>query len=221
MVEVSDRLSQQKEVPPKTKTEFQSFCLTTMMWVHHLVPTSITELKTLVTLITLRVIVTSLILAVISVDNLYAAIQESEILALAEEDMVEVSDRLSQHKEVPPKTNTEFQSFCLATMMWVHHLGPTSIKELKGAWYTPKKQTCYRCPGRVPEESPEDAHPLATYPTDDTTDTPRLHDSITYKVPQIQPIVNKPAAAPAPRQHSTTEETTPSTGDWKNLPHTR
>ncbi|RXN32336.1 hypothetical protein ROHU_004671 [Labeo rohita] len=69
--------------------------------------------------------------------------------------------------------------------------------------------------------APEDAHPLATYPTDDTTDTPRLHDSITYKVPQIQPIVNKPAAAPAPRQHSTTEETTPSTGDWKNLPHTR
>ncbi|KAI2644608.1 Mannan endo-1,4-beta-mannosidase [Labeo rohita] len=117
--------------------------------------------------------------------------------------------------------------------------------QLLGAWYTPKKNTpatgvleeCLRNvrkrlrklkqPGQMePQEdrttlAPEDAHPLATYPTDDTTDTPRLHDSITYKVPQIQPIVNKPAAAPAPRQHSTTEETTPSTGDWKNLPHTR
>ncbi|XP_016348542.1 uncharacterized protein LOC107693605 [Sinocyclocheilus anshuiensis] len=60
-----------------------------------------------------------------------AAIQESEILALAEEDMGEVSNRLSQHKGVPAKTKTVFRSFCLATMMWVHHLGPASIKEFK------------------------------------------------------------------------------------------
>ncbi|RXN07736.1 neoverrucotoxin subunit alpha-like protein [Labeo rohita] len=156
MVEVSDRLSQQKEVPPKTKTEFQSFCLTTMMWVHHLVPTSITELKGFL----------------IKDQHDSAAIQESEILALAEEDMVEVSDRLSQHKEVPPKTNTEFQSFCLATMMWVHHLGPTSIKELKGAWYTPKKQTCYRCPGRVPEECKKTPEKTETTRSNGTTGGP-------------------------------------------------
>lgn len=60
-----------------------------------------------------------------------AAIQESEILALTEEDMGEVSSRLRQHKGVPAKTKTVFRSFCLATMMWVHHLGPTSIKEFK------------------------------------------------------------------------------------------
>ncbi|CAM4652612.1 unnamed protein product [Leuciscus chuanchicus] len=60
-----------------------------------------------------------------------AAIPESEILALTEEEMGEVSNRLCQNKGVPPKTKTDFQSFCLATMMWVHHLGPTSIKEFK------------------------------------------------------------------------------------------
>ncbi|KAL0150373.1 hypothetical protein M9458_054190 [Cirrhinus mrigala] len=42
-----------------------------------------------------------------------------------------VSDRLSQNKEVPPKTKTDFRSFCLATLMWVHRLGPAIIKELK------------------------------------------------------------------------------------------
>ncbi|XP_016107798.1 uncharacterized protein [Sinocyclocheilus grahami] len=60
-----------------------------------------------------------------------AASQESEILALAEEDMAEVSNHLSQHKGVPAKSKTDFRSFCLATMMWVHHLGPASIKEFK------------------------------------------------------------------------------------------
>ncbi len=60
-----------------------------------------------------------------------AAIQESEILSLTEEDMGEVSNRLSQLKGVPSKTKTDFRSFCLATMMWVHRLGPTSIKEFK------------------------------------------------------------------------------------------
>ncbi|KTF95408.1 hypothetical protein cypCar_00037723 [Cyprinus carpio] len=59
------------------------------------------------------------------------ASQESELLALIEEDMGEVSKRLSQHKRVPAKTKTVFRSFCLATVMWVHHLGPTSIKEFK------------------------------------------------------------------------------------------
>lgn len=60
-----------------------------------------------------------------------AAILESEILALTEEEMGEVSNRLCQDKGVPPKTKTDFRSFCLTTMMWVHHLGPTSIKEFK------------------------------------------------------------------------------------------
>lgn len=45
--------------------------------------------------------------------------------------MGEVSNRLCQNKGVPTKTKTDFRSFCLATMMWVHHLGPTSIKEFK------------------------------------------------------------------------------------------
>ncbi|KAK7116906.1 hypothetical protein R3I94_023260 [Phoxinus phoxinus] len=60
-----------------------------------------------------------------------AAILESEILALTEEEMGEVCNRLCQDKGVPPKTKTDFRSFCLATMMWVHHLGPTNIKEFK------------------------------------------------------------------------------------------
>ncbi len=45
--------------------------------------------------------------------------------------MGEVANRLSQIKGVPSKTKTDFRSFCLATMMWVHRLGPTSIKEIR------------------------------------------------------------------------------------------
>jgi hypothetical protein len=60
-----------------------------------------------------------------------AVIPDSEILTLSQEEMGEVSNSLCQGKGVPPKNKTDFRSFCLATMMWVHHLGPTSIKEFK------------------------------------------------------------------------------------------
>ncbi|XP_073804140.1 uncharacterized protein [Danio rerio] len=48
-----------------------------------------------------------------------------------EADMAEVARRLSQRCELHPGTQMEFRSFCVATLVWPHHLGPGSIRELK------------------------------------------------------------------------------------------
>ncbi|XP_073805098.1 uncharacterized protein isoform X1 [Danio rerio] len=48
-----------------------------------------------------------------------------------EADMAEVARRLSQRCELPPRTQMEFRSFCVATLVWLHRLGPGSVRELK------------------------------------------------------------------------------------------
>lgn len=48
-----------------------------------------------------------------------------------EADMAEVSRRLGQRCELPPRTQTDFRSFCVATLMWLHRLGPGSVRELR------------------------------------------------------------------------------------------
>ncbi|XP_073766069.1 uncharacterized protein [Danio rerio] len=45
--------------------------------------------------------------------------------------MAEVGRCLIQQCELPLRTQTEFRSFCVATLVWRHRLGPGSVKELK------------------------------------------------------------------------------------------
>lgn len=59
------------------------------------------------------------------------ATPETEVLALAEEHMGEISDRFRRHQVVPAKSKTEFRTFCIATPMWLHHLGPTRLRDFK------------------------------------------------------------------------------------------
>ncbi|XP_073805043.1 uncharacterized protein isoform X3 [Danio rerio] len=48
-----------------------------------------------------------------------------------EADMAEVACRLSQRCELHPRTQMEFRSFCVATLVWLHRLGHVSVMELK------------------------------------------------------------------------------------------
>ncbi|KAA0702514.1 hypothetical protein E1301_Tti021316 [Triplophysa tibetana] len=63
-----------------------------------------------------------------------AATQQTEVFALVEEHMGEVSNRLRRHQVVPAKSKTEFRTFCIATLMWVHRLGPTRIVTKVEEW---------------------------------------------------------------------------------------
>ncbi|XP_073805097.1 uncharacterized protein [Danio rerio] len=45
--------------------------------------------------------------------------------------MAEVARRLSQRCELHPRTQMEFCSFCVATLVWLHRLGHVSVRELK------------------------------------------------------------------------------------------
>lgn len=70
--------------------------------------------------------------------SLSGNLEEAEILAVAEVEMGDICKRLCEQKGVPEKSKTVFRSFCLATLMWVHHQPPSAIKEFKVRKYIHK-----------------------------------------------------------------------------------